>query len=810
MLLLKKLKISFIGLFMVLFIAGLSFSNLPVLEKVKTNLSVWKTNYAPEKVYLHHDRNFYRAGDVIWLKGYLVQASNRLPGNKSKIMYVALVDQQNQVVSKLMLDVAEGKANGDISIPEDLDEGRYFLRGYTNWMGNFDEQSVFSKEIYIWNWDSVAKRQQSENIATPDFQFFPEGGSLLGEIPSKVAFKATGPDGQGLKVSGEIRDSSGKKITDFQSRHQGMGTFEFIPSATEQYTATIDFPGGFSREVSLPEVATFGAHMSLLYGETQIKVNVFHREKDDGRLLLTGIAQDELHYSTTLDLPASGDTSLVIPTSEFPTGITRFTLAKASGEPLNERLVFVDHEDQIRLSLQANQEEHGRRELVELEITSKDPAGNPVAADLSLAVAEDQLAGNYTDQLDIASYLLLASEVKGHIASPGYYFNPENADRYEVLDLLLMTQGWRGFTWQQIVSDDFPEITISPEMAIKVDGYLRKDNGDPIANGDVVLFIKDKYETFISAETGAEGQFGFEGFYFRDSIDILIQGTDARGRTSDVNVSLADQSYQPSLPDTLPFYLSRKVAEFGREQLYPSQALFQGVAAEPGSLELGEVLLEEVVVEGSAEISRPMTLHRNADAVIEPSQLPPAPSGNILEVLQGRVAGLQVVPGGPNQFRAVIRGQGSPLYLLDGIPVDESMLQSINQFDISRIEILKSPANIGIYGGRGAGGVIALYTRRGPDEIDIEETGDHIKVFRIGGFSKSRQFYSPKYGENQVFDQPDRRSTIYWNPSVKTDENGKASVSFYTADRSSLYRVTAEGIADNGKLAHSTLGLEVY
>ncbi|MFO7822700.1 MAG: TonB-dependent receptor plug domain-containing protein [Cyclobacterium sp.] len=806
----RNIKIVLISALAFLVLAALAFSQRTILEKVATNLSVWKTNFAPEKVYLHHDKSYYMAGEIIWLKGYLVHASNLKPSSKSRILYVDLVNEKQELIKKLRLEVDQGKTRGDISLPEELAEGRYYLLGYTNWMGNFDETPYFRKEIYVWQADSEGSETQKEKNTPPDFQFFPEGGNLVTGIPRKIAFKATNPDGKGMEVSGEILDDSGTKITEFKSRHDGMGSFEITPSASEEYVARVNFSNDLTQNIPFPEVAEKGYTLSIVHLENKLRITTSSNLEEPENLLLTGIARDELLYNASIMIPAAGDTVMEIPKSAFPTGIVRFTLAKESGEPLNERLVFIDHDDQVKLSIQPNQTQFSSREQVELEIVAKDQAGNPVTEEFSLAVTDDQMAGIYKDEMDIQSYLMLASEVKGHIASPGYYFDKENEDRHEVLDLLLMTQGWRGFTWEKMIADDFPDITHSPEFSININGYLKKDNGDPVVKGDAILFLKDKYETFIATETDENGRFAFEGFHFRDSIDILIQGADARGRKNNVNLSLSDETFAPSLPENIPPYWNKEMREIPREKLTPTQPLFQGISSEPGGLELGEVLLEEVVVEGSAEISTTRSLHSNADVVIEPNQLPVAPSGNILEVLQGRVAGLRVIPGGPNQFRAVIRGQGSPLYLLDGIPVDESMLQSINQFDISRIEILKSPGNVGIYGGRGAGGVIALYTRRGPDETEMQEPGDHIQVYRIGGFSKSRQFYSPKYGESQEVDRPDRRSTLYWNPSVRTDEQGKATVSFYTADKSSLYRIVAEGITDKGATAHAALNIEVY
>lgn len=114
--------------------------------------------------------------------------------------------------------------------------------------------------------------------------------------------------------------------------------------------------------------------------------------------------------------------------------------------------------------------------------------------------------------------------------------------------------------------------------------------------------------------------------------------------------------------------------------------------------------------------SRPPSIpypHHGAGAVFPSDQLLISSTGNILESLQGRVAGLQIVRTGQNQFTAYIRGQGPPLYLLDGIPIEESAINTINQFDIKYVEVVKSLAAASIYGSRASYGVIAIYTRRG-------------------------------------------------------------------------------------------------
>jgi hypothetical protein len=66
------------------------------------------------------------------------------------------------------------------------------------------------------------------------------------------------------------------------------------------------------------------------------------------------------------------------------------------------------------------------------------------------------------------------------------------------------------------------------------------------------------------------------------------------------------------------------------------------------------------------------------------------------------------------------------------------------------------------------------------------------------------EFYAPKYDQPEALNQPnpDLRTTIDWEPNVKTDSTGVASFSFYTADSETSYSVIIEGITSNGKIIH--------
>ncbi|RYY10887.1 MAG: TonB-dependent receptor, partial [Cytophagaceae bacterium] len=178
--------------------------------------------------------------------------------------------------------------------------------------------------------------------------------------------------------------------------------------------------------------------------------------------------------------------------------------------------------------------------------------------------------------------------------------------------------------------------------------------------------------------------------------------------------------------------------------------------------------------------------------------------------LQGRVAGLAVSGNPPNQT-IQIRNQGTPLFVLDGVRVDADVINTIATTDVEAVEVFKGP-EAAIFGNGAAGGVIAIYTKRGNKNYKGSSTASPgLITVRIPGFYQAREFYQPRYGA-PVMNAPatdPRRLTIYWNPELGTDASGQTDVFFFTADGGGNFQVTAEGLSIGGEPGRGSTQLYV-
>jgi hypothetical protein len=798
----KYKKPSLVGLLLLIGLSAFVWKADPIrdlLQKLEQQLQTYRVNLNPEKIYVHLDKTHYVAGETVWMKAYLVNASSLEAVNLDEVVYVDLINRSGEPLRQLTFKAEDGKVAGQLVLPDSLEAGEYQLVAYTQWMRNFETTQFFRKTIHLWNAgtesEALAQSNATENMPA-DLQFFPEGGDMIAGVPTKVAFKAINREGLGIKVSGQIINAAGESLASFESLHAGMGAVRLSPQAGEQYTALVKMPDGSEKSFALPEVKAGGYALAAdeYADENQLRIDLYASNVAAEPLLLTIVGNDQVVYSQ--EIPGLREQlQTTVSKEQLPAGINQIRLATADGKMLAERLVFMHPEKQLQVNVSMDEPEYLKREEAQLTITTTDAEGNPVPANLSMAVTDAGLVPEDADQRNIYAHLLLTSDLKGYVEQPDYYFEDITAAKKEALSYVMMTHGWRRFGWEKLTTEKQPAFAYGRESALSIDGQLVKENGEPVENGEVILYVKDQHETFVVAETDAEGYFSFEGFDFQDSVEVVIQGTTAKGNrnvkvrmdqrdfVADWNEVPAPLSAEGMMASTEGF-INRSASQAAVEQAY-----------QPG---LKEMLLKEIIVQERREnIIEPFRLHQRADVVIDAESLPMAPSGNVLESLQGRIAGVRIYRSGWNEYQAVIRGSGSPLYLIDGMPVDASALTAISQFDLDRVEVIKGPT-AAVYGGRGGGGVIALFTKRGGSNYEEVEPGDNIIIYKAGGFQQYREFYSPRYTADGQTERPDYRTTLYWNPAIQTDASGKASVSFYTADRLTDYRVVINGISDAG------------
>ncbi|MBE7174952.1 MAG: TonB-dependent receptor plug domain-containing protein [Mucilaginibacter polytrichastri] len=693
----------------------------------------------------------------------------------------------------------------------------------------------YTSNAYLRTQIELAAGESSEKVfplqnplISADIGFFPESGDLVSGIRTRVAFKATGNDGLGLAVSGRIVDDQDQEVAQLQSVHQGMGFFFLQPESGRTYRAIFRGEKGTEKTVALPTAKESGYGMAVYNFPdrdsvlVRISAAASLREKP---VVLVAQASGELLFASELRF-GKAFVSAYLPKKGLTSGILQFTLF-ADERPVNERVVFIRNADEMRTTLETDKKSYAARAPVTLKIKGENSSGQPSSGQFSVSVFNESVAPvNEMAETSILSQLLLSSDIRGYIEKPNQYFVRKDDSVSRDLDLLMMTQAYRRFTWADILNGKPGQNPHAAEKLLdQLSGTLKDLSGKPVAAGKLTLLFA-KSGQMIDTVSDASGRFVFKNLLLLEGTRLSIQGRTAKnGKKVEVvldSVSKQGMSLNPNRGD-----LSTDIQ--GQIKTYLENTRIQDEALQKNGRTGRMQLLREVQVKArkkTPEISYNMNGAGNADQVIKGEEFQNC--RNLSSCIQGRLAGVvfrtQMVEGvGPvtlaystrnNGGGNLSQNDGAMLIVLNGRPLynrnGESMLNiseifdqnTINVNDIASIEVLRTPGKTAIYGDNGQNGVILINTKG----VVFDEKYDPSMVsFAARGFSNPKEFYTPKYEVKTANPVPDMRTTVYWNPDVRTAADGTASVNFYNGDQKGTYRVLLEGMNERGELARQII-----
>ncbi|GAC1599153.1 MAG: hypothetical protein NVS3B25_25830 [Hymenobacter sp.] len=796
-----------------------------LMQRIARQLGDYYTAARGEKAYLHLDRPVYATGETIWFSAYLVDASRHQLDSLSQVLHVDLLSPQRQVVARRTLHLQGGRASGDLDIADSLAAGTYVLRAYTNWMRNAGDDFVYSRRLSIWPASPLSPpdvpgsapgpggkgRGLSAAVGRPDVQFFPEGGYLVEGLPAVVACKATDASGRGLTVRGQVLNAQNAVVVPaFSSRHAGMGRFPFVPGASQRYHAHLTFADGHSADYPLPVAQPGGYTLHVVETNDNFLVEARYRGPGGapGPVQLLTEVRRIVAYPGPRTLTGEAPAVWRMPKKNYPAGIVHFTLFDGQGVPQCERLAFVQNGPAgLRITITPDQASYGPHAPVQLSVRVADAAGQPVATSFSLGVSDAGLSALDPNAETIASRLLLTSDLVGYVENPGYYFREPSAATAQALDDLLLTQGWRRFVWKEVLAGQGPPVRFSAEQSLSLTGQVVSEHGNrPIPNSQLTFLQTRPAKNVVTATTDAQGRFNFVGIPVRDTAIITLQARRSQGGTNVlIRPDAGPPTGGPPLPD-LPSLAAAPpgVAAFVRRSRQAQAAEFD---LHPEKA-VRNINLSNVAVTAKREkvpANDPRRLYgATGGTVVSFADMPAAQSGmSVLQLLQGRVAGL-TVSGNPPDVTVQIRGQGTPLFIVDGQRVDVSFINTLSSSDVESVEIFKG-GEAAIFGG--SGGAIAIYTKRADPNYKGADLppAPGIATVKLPGFYEAREFYQPRY--NALLTNPPadpRTSTLYWNPTVRTNANGQAELHFFTADGSGTFQAVAEGLSTSGQPAQGT------
>ena len=379
------------------------------------------------------------------------------------------------------------------------------------------EQGEFVRDMTL----RPLRRQFKKDAAPPELQLslFPEGGNLVSGIPCRVAFEAALEDGEvqegtlTLQIKNEkvkIKNEYGKEVTEVRAENRGRGSFTFTPEAGQTYEAVFTSADGKTAKQKLKDIEKEGVTLQVRRENGSIYTTQASTDESKAKwffdihsnlekpLGMTVMHEGVVVFFKRLDDPlslnllVSHSINFSFPDTQFPAGINQVTIFDEEGRVWADRLFFVTRPELTKptLIVKGLKEEYKPFEEINLNIQAplllslqeeinqrigsekQDSSIFTLQPSFSLAVRDAKHQDITFDSGNIMTEMLLASEIKGFVPQPEWFFEEDDDLHRRGLDLLMMTQGWRRFAWRDMAVKGEWEITNPAEHTQMVTGSV--------------------------------------------------------------------------------------------------------------------------------------------------------------------------------------------------------------------------------------------------------------------------------------------------------------------------------------------------
>ena len=633
----------------------------------------------------------------------------------------------------------------------------------------------------------IYKRTFHLPVFTNDFdvKFFPEGGALINIPHHNVAFKAQGADGFSKEIEGFLFNSKGDTLTNFRSEHNGMGIFTMNPVNNETYYVTVRTNDSITKRFDLPAIEPKGISIAMSHYKQEIRYEIQKTEATEWpqKLFLLAHTRGKLAILQPINPKR---TFGKMNDSLFTEGITHFMLIDEQGNALSERLIFVPDHKPNQWQITTDQPTYGKREKVSLQIAAKDSEGNPVEGTFSVSITDRKSIQPDSLTDNILSNLLLTSDLKGYVEDPAFYFLNQDARTLRSIDYLMMTHGWRRHKMENVLRTPSLNFTNYIEKGQTISGRIMGFFGANVKKGPICV-LAPKYNIIATTETDEKGQF-IVNTSFRDSTTFLVQARTKKGFAG-VDI-LMDPPQYPVATHKAPYF--NGATTFMEDYLMNTRDQYYM----EGGMRVYN--LKEVTVTAKRERPSSKSIYTGGinTYTVEEDRL--QGYGQTAFDAASRLPSVTITNGSEIH----IRNNSEPaIIVIDDIVYEDAsdILKDIQVSDMSSISLLRG-ADAVILGPRASGGAVVI-TLKDPRNLPARPAQGIITYTPLG-YSESVEFYHPTYDtpEKKNAQRSDFRSTVYWNPELRLDAEGKATIEYYTPDSTAPEDIIIEGVDKNGKV----------
>lgn len=684
--------------------------------------------------------------------------------------------------------------------------------------------------------------------------FYPEGGKRVKGVSSRIAYELK--DGRGVPQEDTIYiyNKAKEQVLSTYPLHQGMGSF-VLPAEVDEAYAMVR-----GKRVELPACDASVSHTLTVQQTDELHVIVSRSPDATPELLgLAVMCRDQALYFDTLtvgNLPVE----IIVDEKLLGDGVNRIELFNARGETLARRLFWGPPTTRkVSVHFRQNERSYDAFSPIAIECQLQDAYGKPVQTVFSLAVREAESEVVASPEAELSTELLLSSELRGYVASPSWYFESEDDVHRQALDNLLLVQGWTANSFAHLAGVDAFKPIHPIEDRLILQGRILKNNDREQGRAGVALslhmFNQEGYSLQSQTFTDSLG-----GFSFVSNVDYTGDWvgqftTRLNGKPVWSRVALNRWfSLQP-----------RSISAMEMEILPPvrMQENFSAIDASTNDVELFEwndtlpkMLVDENI--GTAVVTyrgyrgfrgnrysyqggeqaglQRASVYYNIEQTVEQIKDAGGVPGSIWEVLRDKDHGFDFSPGldpADSRYARLLEAVGDTnggiatqevyMFTYNGRPalvfVDNELFMQLYKGDDPHIFADEVKSVLLMHNSNDwrrflPGSVnsisdvenlhptaIFLYTR--PD-FQFFRTKKGIEKRTIHGYATPAAFYEPNYRGIDMPSSEDHRRTLYWNPTLRSDTQGKATAVFFSnSHEKQTLSFSARGITKTGGLLWS-------
>ena len=717
--------------------------------------------------FLHLNKTSFMKGEEVWFKAYVLEQNKRKLHPTTSNLYVSIYNKDGRLKDRKLIYIKDGIGKGNIKIDSTFKSNIYYLKAHSKWMGNFVEKQEYFQKIKI---ISASEQEVIEKKREYDIQLLPESGTLITNTINTIGVLIKDNKNKGVEiVKGEVFNSEGKKIKEFFNNEFGLGKFSFLFKEKEQYKVIFTFLDDEKVEKKIENVSKLGVNLSVSNPNTSY-VNIKVSLNSETLSLLKG-KQHHIYIHNTNSFLKRTITfkeekqvyELLIKNKKLKKGVNIITLFDNRNRPLAERLIFNYHKDLFTdVSITKNKIS---KDSIRINLRSK---SDSIVTYLSASFLPLKTK-SYNPENNIYTSFLLKPYIKGKIQNASNYFKNINRKKLNDLDLLLLTQGWSKYNWNQIFNNT-PKIIYKGERGISIQGTLNMKGES--SNGKISLFSieNDLYLT----KNYSNNKFEFSNLHLKDSSSVSILYENAKGKQKKYKGYLGFSSLK----------------SFDKLKVQPKEfKLKEDVVNMKTSDFIKDVeVLDEIVLKSKLRtIRKPERGTADRAIKIDSMYSPNTLISNFL-----RVNGFGIKKNKFGDFVFIKKGAS-----YEDIKISKLYLNNIditlNSSEITRMRLNQvDEVHIGFSGY----GTINIFTKR----ILKKEFKNMKKDFKVPfGYSNSKEYYQPKYAdtENEFFYT---YGTLFWKPSIILNSDSKNTSFKIPVLNQKRIKVFIEGITSKGSL----------